>query len=415
MEYYDQWWTKRVLLFSSDTTNSRRLPPVRPESLHVAGNRRMTLPSPGGLSNVEIESAHTPVPRGGSGRSPTGEVVGPSPRREPPGKGVVTLKRKGSSDVVRQSHARSASAGSCTGDYRSSAGDSVSVSVSGSVSSFFGGLRTPSASNLDSISGDHPLCTIVPAASPTTFEGLDSTRSSSSGRERSGSGGSGKVGGGSWGGSVSSIVSLEDAAQRIAVDPDSGHSYFVERPTVCDACPYCEDVCEVAWCNGCDEQRLHLEDAYGELILSTAELESNVGGRIRKDGRVGGDGMGIVNNGRKLAPVLSRRYPRKAGYTLCEIRRRKLTGACWVVCEGSVYDVTGALEDHPGGKRSILRNAGGRDCEEDFHFHSKAAKKQWRQYRIGSLLNCSGETGDAAAGDEDGERTMRSGSDCVIS
>ncbi|CAN0226819.1 unnamed protein product, partial [Ectocarpus sp. 8 AP-2014] len=79
---------------------------------------------------------------------------------------------------------------------------------------------------------------------------------------------------------------------------------------------------------------------------------------------------------------------------LCEVRRRKITGACWVVSQGSVYDVTAALPDHPGGKRSVLKNAGGRDCAEDFFFHSRAAKKQWRQYRIGSLVACRGEEED---------------------
>lgn len=227
----------------------------------------------------------------------------------------------------------------------------------------------------------------------------------------------------------SSLASLEDAAQRIAVDPDTGHSYFVERSTVCDACLYCDDTCEVAWCNGCDERRAHLEDAYGPLMLSKAEEEAaGAGGKVagggaeqgRPRGGGGSDDVTIGNSAAgpgagsrlKLAPVLSRRYPRKSSYTLCEVRRRKLTGACWIVSQGSVYDVTGALADHPGGKRSVLRNAGGRDCEEDFHFHSRAAKKQWRQYRIGSLVACRGETGE----DGDGaERSMRTGSDCVIS
>lgn len=365
----------------------------------------MSLPCPTELSNIEIEDAHTPVPRMGSGSSPTSDIVARSPRREHSGRGgFVTLKRKGSSDIVRHTHARSASLGSCNAADNGFGGTTPKESLA----------YEPPNLPADNDCAD-PLCTNT--SSHTSANAHPSTSSS---------GGGGTDRRGSWGGSVSTIVSLEDAAQRIAVDPDSGHSYFVERPTVCDACPYCEDVCEVAWCNGCDERRIHLEETYGPLMLSTSESEGIKGGLpspatlyAREEGDAGGGAGGDsrttrnrYNSARPMAPVLSRRYPRKTSYTLCEVRRRKLTGACWIVSQGSVYDVTGALADHPGGKRSVLRNAGGKDCSEDFFFHSKAAKKQWRQYRIGSLVSCNGEGGGGGQGD--GERSMRTGSDCVI-
>eukprot|EP00903_Cladosiphon_okamuranus_P007764 g7519.t1 len=360
----------------------------------------MSPPSPAERStiDIEIESAHTQVPLGGfSGGSPTGEVTVTPGRKQQgehghSGRCLVTLKRKGASDVVKQTHVRSASSGSV-----SSAGG---AGVDGGNSSESNVFR-----HGDDLEAGGPLCTAVnlpPSPAP-----LRASRSAS------GSGGS--VGGrGSRNGNMSSLASLEDAAQRIAVDPDTGHSYFVERSTVCDACPYCDDTCEVAWCNGCDERRARLEYAHGPLMLSRVEEgAAGAGDKVASDGVTIGNGAGGGGGGRlKLAPVLSRRYSRKSSYTLCEVRRRKLTGACWVVSQGSVYDVTGALADHPGGKRSVLRNAGGKDCEEDFHFHSRAAKRQWRQYRIGSLVPCRGEMG----GDDDlDERSMRTGSDCVIS
>lgn len=347
------------------------------------------------MSAIDIENAHTPLPLRGSGRSPTGEVEARSPRREHSGKCFVTLKRRGARDIVRQTHARSASVGSCT--------DGNCANGNGGHS--FGGAIPDEIMSENPIDddGSASICSSTPPPAP--FGRASSSRSSGGGGNKSGS----------WGGTVSSIASLEDAAQRIAVDPDSGHSYFVERSTVCDACPYCEDVCEVAWCNGCDEQRVQLEGSYGPLMLS--ETETGGGGGGEASGSYGDNrnrrGDNVGSSGMKLAPALSRRYTRKASYTLCEVRRRKLTGACWIVSQGSVYDVTGALEDHPGGKRSVLRNAGGRDCEEDFFFHSKVAKKQWRQYRIGSLVRCRGEPG--AEGEEGEERSMRTGSDCVIS
>ncbi|CAM9529716.1 unnamed protein product [Hapterophycus canaliculatus] len=299
-------------------------------------HRRMTLPSPVGLSSIdiEIEDAHTPVPRGGfPGGSPTGEIHG-TPGRIQRGETkhsarcCVTLKRKGSRNLVRKTHARSVSTGSV----------------------------------------DSSCC------------------------------GCGGAGGSSGGGS-----NIGGSTPKMELD--SGRSYFVERSTVCDACGFCDDTCEVAWCNGCDERRANLEDVYGPIMLSALE-----GGAVAGKGAEGGGGS-------KLAPVLARRYPRKSSYTLCEVRRRKVTGACWIVSQGSVYDVTAALADHPGGKRSVLRNAGGRDCAEDFFFHSRAAKREWRQYRIGSLVACRGEeaaTGEGSDG-EGAERSMRTGSDCVIS
>ncbi|CAN0150349.1 unnamed protein product [Ectocarpus fasciculatus] len=374
----------------------------------------MSLPSPAGSSAIEIEDAHTPIPPGGfPGGSPTGEVNGtpgrPHRERNHSGGGFVTLKRKGARDVVRHTHARSASAGSVgvkpAGSCRTCGGGGTPVTCSelfpGDGGGGGGNFGYDEGDHIHDLEADEPLG----PPSPMPFRrpsGGGSVGGSSRGRRGSGTPGS----------AAAAVASLEDAAQRIAVDPDSGHSYFVERSTVCDACPYCEDTCEVAWCNGCDETRMHLEEAYGALMLSAAEVAGAAGG-----GRHGGGETGADNGGGsrlKLAPVLSRRYPRKSSYTLCEVRRRKITGACWVVSQGSVYDVTAALPDHPGGKRSVLKNAGGRDCAEDFFFHSRAAKKQWRQYRIGSLVACrpgqEGGTGGAA-----GVRSMPTASECVIS
>ncbi|CBJ49007.1 conserved unknown protein [Ectocarpus siliculosus] len=389
-------------------------------------DRRMSLPSPAELSVIEIEDAHTPIPLGGfPGGSPTGEVIGtpgrPHRERNHSGGGFVTLKRKGVRDVVRQAHARSASAGSVggkpAGSCRTCGGGGGGTPVT--CSEFFSGGGGGGGSGggggncgYDERDHVHDLEANEPLGPPSP---MPFRRPSGSGSVGGRGSGSGRRGSGTPGSAAAAVASLEDAAQRIAVDPDSGHSYFVERSTVCDACPYCEDTCEVAWCNGCDETRMHLEEAYGKLMLSAAEV-AGAGGRHGGGG--GGCETGADNGGGsrlKLAPVLSRRYPRKSSYTLCEVRRRKVTGACWVVSQGSVYDVTAALPDHPGGKRSVLKNAGGRDCAEDFFFHSRAAKKQWRQYRIGSLVACRPGQGDGDGGAAGDERSMRIASSCVIS
>ncbi len=394
----------------------------------------MSLLSPAELSNaeIEIESAHTPL-GGFSKGSPTGEVSATPRRRQlernHSGSCFVTLKRKGARDVVKQTHARSASIGSvgsgfgrstpradlaCADFFPDGAGDEGAGDE---------GVGESGCCHEDVQEADGPLCVAIGPPSPPSFRrgsrsGGGSAGSRRGSRSRSGSRRAGSFRGSGDGGG-STVASLEDAAQRIAVDPDTGHSYFVERSTVCDACPFCDDTCEVAWCNGCDERRAHLEDVYGPLMLSAAEMEAaGAAGRAGRDASgaaelspppLGGESGG--GSRLKLAPVLSRRYPRKSSFTPCEVRRRKVTGACWIVLQGSVYDVTAALADHPGGKRSVLRNAGGRDCAEDFFFHSRAAKKQWRRYRIGSLVPCRGEEG----GGDGTERSMRTGSDCVIS
>ncbi|CAM9138862.1 unnamed protein product [Choristocarpus tenellus] len=255
------------------------------------------------MGEIEIEHANAAVPPKGSGGSPSVQVTGRSPRREY-SSGSVTLKRKGSADVSRSSHARSGSS---------------SVSTSQSASNRVG---------------------------------LSAT-------DEDGEGGSGGC-----------PLPQEDLSLRIAVDDETGHSYFVHRATVCDACSFCDDVCEVQSCKECDEKRADLFARYEPHTLPPLLLP-------------GGSAF-------ELGPSApSKRRAFKTTYTLCELRRRNLSGSCWIVCRGSVYDVTAFLGDHPGGKRSVLRNAGGRDCEEDFLFHSKQAQKQWRQYRIGILVACS--------------------------
>lgn len=367
----------------------------------------MSLPLPDNFHDIEIEHAHTPVPSWrSSGGSPTGEVSARSPpARTHLGGGSVTLRRKSGNDIVRTSHARSISVGSVN-------------SVVGMSEAESGYSESPERVGAAVVSG----CQSTGGGYSLPFRRVDSRRRAESG------------GGGSAEASAKSCLSAE-AAQRIAVDPDSGHSYIVERSTVCDACPYCDDVCEVAWCSGCDERRAQLEHSYGPLFASPREgieEQGDGGSSTSSPSTVSPDGVGYWNSGGEgddleavggstadsrrsrnggmsRTPSLSSRYSRKSSYTPCEIRRRKLTGACWIVCQGSVYDVTDALADHPGGKRSVLKNAGGPDRVEDFSFHSKAARKKWRQYRIGHVVDCVGENGS------DVPRASRmSSSDCLI-
>lgn len=65
------------------------------------------------------------------------------------------------------------------------------------------------------------------------------------------------------------------------------------------------------------------------------------------------------------------------------------TSSCWISRNGKVYDVTGFLQDHPGGDDLIL-NYAGKDVGEimkdsDEHDHSDSAYEMLEEYCIGRL------------------------------
>ncbi|KAN0061849.1 hypothetical protein ACQY0O_005842 [Thecaphora frezii] len=54
-----------------------------------------------------------------------------------------------------------------------------------------------------------------------------------------------------------------------------------------------------------------------------------------------------------------------------ELKQHKSEESAWTVVDGKVYDVTEFLEEHPGGKKILLKNCG-KDASESFWtYHSE--------------------------------------------
>ncbi|KAJ7986109.1 hypothetical protein DPEC_G00347390 [Dallia pectoralis] len=73
-------------------------------------------------------------------------------------------------------------------------------------------------------------------------------------------------------------------------------------------------------------------------------------------------------------------------YTMDEIKSRNVSKEAWVVIHDKVYDITGFLEEHPGGEEVLLEQAGSVATEsfEDVG-HSTDAREMLTQYYIGEL------------------------------
>ncbi|KAK0544627.1 hypothetical protein OC846_005837 [Tilletia horrida] len=69
-----------------------------------------------------------------------------------------------------------------------------------------------------------------------------------------------------------------------------------------------------------------------------------------------------------------------------EVKQHKSEDSVWVVVDNNVYDITEFLEEHPGGKKILISNAG-KDASEAFHtYHSeKILKSVAEEYKIGEL------------------------------
>ncbi len=94
-----------------------------------------------------------------------------------------------------------------------------------------------------------------------------------------------------------SFVSENVLKNRITVDPSSGVPYIIPFPSVCDACEYCEDTCELEDCRDCliKKEKSEYHQCYDQTLRE---------------------------------------------FSTCWVRRHNRTGSAWLVCDNRIYDCT---------------------------------------------------------------------------
>ena len=111
-------------------------------------------------------------------------------------------------------------------------------------------------------------------------------------------------------------------------------------------------------------------------------------------------GAGCNSGNRAPVPSASRELPLPEDalvpatiYTFEELEGHSTPDDCWIVIDGTVYDVTGFIPGHPGGEEAITRWCG-QDASAGFstknfsgQSHDAASKLKLDPYFIGVISN----------------------------
>lgn len=73
-----------------------------------------------------------------------------------------------------------------------------------------------------------------------------------------------------------------------------------------------------------------------------------------------------------------------------EVKEHNSQDSAWIVIKGDVYDVTPWLDDHPGGSKILIKNAGKDATDKFMNFHPDNVLKDIApKYKIGTLAEGS--------------------------
>jgi Cytochrome b5-like Heme/Steroid binding domain len=169
-----------------------------------------------------------------------------------------------------------------------------------------------------------------------------------------------------------------DDEEAAAVDTVTKQS-TPQHEELCDACPYCSDVCDNPSCLLCDvKTRRSSSFDCSCLLRHRHQQQKQLQPREPHDHQ-------YHSAGEHLPPV------EKRFYTKCQVRRHNHAGSVWLVAGDKIYNATPYLACHPAGEAAILRKSGGViDVTRDLEFHSSAGKKLFRSLEIGRLVPCPG-------------------------
>ena len=147
---------------------------------------------------------------------------------------------------------------------------------------------------------------------------------------------------------------------------------FNSNRAKCDACPCCRDTCDnINSCLSCQKKQ------HAIMMKGSDETPSNLLSFFAS----------ICSGG---SPE---NHQTQNTYTMCQLKRHNHADSAWILVGDTIYDATPYIRSHPGGMQTILRKAGGAaDCTEDLQFHSGRAQKEWRRFKIGTLVACPGRS-----------------------
>src|SRR5688572_16465472 len=106
-----------------------------------------------------------------------------------------------------------------------------------------------------------------------------------------------------------------------------------------------------------------------------------------EDEHVSHEGASAAAHGSIVVPASGRRNTHMASsYTWDEVRQHTNSGDLWLVIDKKVYDVSGWMDEHPGGPEILLQEAG-KDATNAFAEigHSLYAEGLLKDYYIGDL------------------------------